>query len=511
MDYPRGVSASALRCGEPFQPDHKRVNGRRMPVAFKARKKETATRYKVQSLSAALLCAAFACVTIENTKTGSRIVTFDSKLVISKDRSIAVSEKIEIANGTGFFDHGFHRRLKVGPARKERPKAGSFEFIHGKVDGQDAQLQTQRQNDVLDIGVSIDGKEWTHGNHIVELSYVAKNQFVIYSDFEDLNENISGEWEVPIEKAIVEMDFPDGMPPRTSFSAGTDSDSHFQFDCVQTNLPSGVRFETSHPIPPNQRLFISVRFMGRGYFASPDEKRNSLRSFIATHLLLVVIVVGFVIFTVVAYVLAPAGVPENDAAPRWIQKLLIVALPGTAALALRLMYEQTVMTWQDGEQMVGFSLAHAYFFLFLPMLLSVFLGCIGVLAVLSISLARWLRGLPTPKWNWLAAFALCICIGLMSVPYEVWMDTTIRLLGSGRHGESLLMTAAADGKLPLAKVLVEHGVSANTTAGGSTALDVACESRSVGVARLLLANGADINRAPNCANIPSLADTGGRQ
>jgi hypothetical protein len=480
-----------------------------MPVAFEV-KKETATRYEVQSLFVALLCGASACVTIANAETGSRILTFDSKLVISRDRTIAVTERIEIANDTGFFDHGFHRRLWVRPASWERPKAGAFEFIRAKVDGQDAPPQRQQQNDILDIGVSPDGKGWTRGNHVVELSYVAKNQFAIYSNFEDLNKNISGEWTVPIEKAIVEIDFSDGMPPRTSFSADTGSDSNFQFDCIQTNLPSGVKFETSHPIPPNQRLFISARFMGRGYFASPDDKKNGLRAFVTNHLLLVVIVVGFVIFTVVAYALTPAGAPENDVAPRWIQQLFIVALPGTAALALRLIYEQTLMTWQDGEPMVGFSLTHAYFFFFLPMLLSVFLGCIGVLAVLSVSLARWLRGRPTPQWNWLAVITLCLCIGLMSVPYEVWMATTIRFLGSGRHGESLLMMAAADGKLQLAKVLIEHGISANTTAGGSTALDVACSSRSVEVASLLLANGADISRAPNCANIPSLAGIDGR-
>jgi hypothetical protein len=258
-------------------------------------------------------------------------------------------------------------------------------------------------------------------------------------------------------------------------------------------------------------LGLACWFMGRSYFTSPDDKRSGLHAFIATHWWLVVIVVGFVIFTVVAYAVAPAGAPDNDAPPHWIQQLVIVALPGTATLALRLIYEQTVMTWQDGEQMVGFSLAHAYFFLFIPMLLSVFLGCIGVLAVLSVSLARWMRHLPTPKWNWLAVVAVCICIGLMSVPYEVWMVTTIRLLGSGRHGESLLMKAAFDGRLPLAKVLVERGVSPNTTEGGSTALDVACSSRSVEVAKLLLANGADYSRAPNCANVPSLAGTDGRQ
>src|SRR5439155_24200566 len=73
--------------------------------------------------------------------------------------------------------------------------------------------------------------------------------------------------------------------------------------------------------------------------------------------------------------------------------------------------------------------------------------------------------------------------------YDVWMTTTIRLAGPGPHGASFLMLAAADGKLPLAKTLIAKGVSPNTMAGGSTALDVACSSRNLDVAKFLLQKG----------------------
>jgi len=81
------------------------------------------------------------------------------------------------------------------------------------------------------------------------------------------------------------------------------------------------------------------------------------------------------------------------------------------------------------------------------------------------------------------------------------MTTTIRLAGPGPHGASFLMLAAADGKLPLAKTLIAKGVSPNTMAGGSTALDVACSSRNLDVAKFLLQKGAEISRAPDCTNV----------
>jgi len=152
----------------------------------------------------------------------------------------------------------------LGEAEMDRPRPGTIESIRAKVDGRDAQVTTE-QADTFYIGVP---GSWSRGNHIIELSYTAKNQFSVYDSFEDLNENITGEWSVPIEKAVIELSFPAGVPPRLSISADSGSDSSIQFDCVRTELPLGIRFETTHPIPPKDRLFISVRFMQKGYFAS---------------------------------------------------------------------------------------------------------------------------------------------------------------------------------------------------------------------------------------------------
>jgi len=72
------------------------------------------------------------------------------------------------------------------------------------------------------------------------------------------------------------------------------------------------------------------------------------------------------------------------------------------------------------------------------------------------------------------------------------------------------MMAAADGKLPLAKALIAKGVSPNTMAGGSTALDVACSSRNLDVAKFLLQQGAEFSRAPSCANLSLPSHGSGR-
>jgi len=386
----------------------------------------------------------------------------------------------------------------LGEAEMDRPRPGTIESIRAKVDGRDAQVTTE-QADTFYIGVP---GSWSRGNHIIELSYTAKNQFSVYDSFEDLNENITGEWSVPIEKAVIELSFPAGVPPRLSISADSGSDLSIQFDCVRTELPLGVRFETTHPIPPKDRLFISVRFMQKGYFAS-DAAEGGLHATFEKLLRspAMWIFATLLVFTAVAYLLAPKGMPTHNAAPRWIRILVLASLPGTTAFALRLIYEQTIMTWREGEQMVGFALSHAYVLFFLPMILSFALAHVALALLFLVTFARWLRRFPTPKWNWLSVVALLVCTALVYVPYDFWILTTVRFAGPGSHGTSLLMMAAADDKLPLAKALIAEGVSPKTMAGGGTALEVACSSRNLDVAEFLLQHGAEISRAPSCDNL----------
>ena len=63
------------------------------------------------------------------------------------------------------------------------------------------------------------------------------------------------------------------------------------------------------------------------------------------------------------------------------------------------------------------------------------------------------------------------------------------------------MIAAVDGRLALAKALVESGVSPNTSGGGSTALEMACRGGRINVAEYLLSQGAKIRNAPSCEGV----------
>ena len=89
--------------------------------------------------------------------------------------------------------------------------------------------------------------------------------------------------------------------------------------------------------------------------------------------------------------------------PGWLQATGWYALPGMIVLVSRVVYEQTALTWRDGVQMVGFSLAHSHTVLLMWMVLSLILAIIYLLGVAAISACRLFRGELLPSSRMLAA------------------------------------------------------------------------------------------------------------
>lgn len=201
----------------------------------------------------------FLCVGIVKAQPTDRILDFESRITIDRDRTMHVQERFEIGNDTGLFDSGFHRRFWIKRASPQRVKPGSFESVDAKVDGDPALFSTTEDGGVFDIRIATETGTLSRGNHLIQLSYTAKHQFAIYKNYEDLNHDISGEWPVSIEKATAELRFPEELPKEAGISADTGTESQFQFDCVRTDSLAGVKFETTHSLSPGNRLFISDR------------------------------------------------------------------------------------------------------------------------------------------------------------------------------------------------------------------------------------------------------------
>jgi hypothetical protein len=94
-----------------------------------------------------------------------------------------------------------------------------------------------------------------------------------------------------------------------------------------------------------------------------------------------------------------------------------LALAASAPLYVRILWEQTALTWQRGPQMIGFSLAHQH----PEILLLGLVGYVGMLAWLVAAgvSALWRRSLP--KGVQLAYLIITVVAVLIAlVPYHIW-------------------------------------------------------------------------------------------
>jgi hypothetical protein len=165
---------------------------------------------------------------------------------------------------------------------------------------------------------------------------------------------------------------------------------------------------------------------------------------------------------------------------------------GTVTFVGRLIWEQTVWTWERGPQMIGFSLAHGagVFLFFFPILLFIWTAVITVLTV-------WQRikkrNISSARWAALGAIVLLFVLG--SLPEGIWERAFIEKMAASPHAGDLMLYASFRGDLAVVEGLVSHGVSPNARdrAYWETAAHGAAAKGDVRMLRYLLSKGADLN------------------
>jgi hypothetical protein len=187
--------------------------------------------------------------------------------------------------------------------------------------------------------------------------------------------------------------------------------------------------------------------------------------------------------------------------PLWVRATGAIFFVGAAMLFARLIWEETVWTWERGPQMVGFSLAHgsgAVLLLF-PVLL--FVWTIVVLALSVWSLIRR-RQVSRTQWAGIGVSVLLLLLG--SLPEGFWQRAFISRMAASQHSGDLLFYAACRGDLGTVQGLLTRGVPVNGTdrAYWKTALHCAASGGDTRILRYLVAKGANVNAVDRAGDSP---------
>jgi hypothetical protein len=176
-----------------------------------------------------------------------------------------------------------------------------------------------------------------------------------------------------------------------------------------------------------------------------------------------------------------------------------LALPGALIAVTRLFYEQGLLTWRQGPQMVGFSLIHVHPGLFAFMLGSILLAHIYLLLACAAVLWRASTKKSTSALSWLQIAVAIACVGVFYIPYSAWQVAVIKFGGSNGNAREYMSMASALGEKHVVRAVLEEGISPDIkNRNGQTALDVACAANKTEMVAYLLSKGANRDLAPHC-------------
>jgi ankyrin repeat protein len=195
-----------------------------------------------------------------------------------------------------------------------------------------------------------------------------------------------------------------------------------------------------------------------------------------------------------------SAAPTTARVSRRLWIFAIVALALNAALAARLVWEQTALTWQQGPQMIGFSLVHGPW---APIILAPFLLLILGVWVLVLLVDGLLRGRrPSRSLVALGAATLLVAAAIFT-PDDVWQSVFATRLMHGPHAGEFLTGAAASGHRRTVLRFLAHGATIGVTDRDSTtALHAAAAGNQPEMIDLLLARGAAIDAIDRCGDSP---------
>ena len=179
---------------------------------------------------------------------------------------------------------------------------------------------------------------------------------------------------------------------------------------------------------------------------------------------------------------------------------LLLAL--AAIFVGRIVYEETVLTWKYGPQMIGFAIVHAMPLVLLAGLIGLVGGLLWTLASLVLLHRRQFR---IPLFDWLPMLLLLVFGVMLLIPYETWEELMVRTLGRSPYAGEFLVQAAAQDKRNFVVLLLREGYDVNyQTRGGSTPLSGASVEGHQEMVSFLISKGADVNRKDGLAGESAL-------
>jgi hypothetical protein len=171
----------------------------------------------------------------------------------------------------------------------------------------------------------------------------------------------------------------------------------------------------------------------------------------------------------------------------------------TGLLACGIVWEETFLSLERGPQMIGFSLVHGPFAIFLlaPLLLMFWL----IPATIAIAASFW-REKTLSRGFWATVVLALAAIGFLILPPAFWQYVLIERFAKSPHAVEFMTEDAAEGYTRTVGAYLDHGISVDARGRYGTAATAAAVGGRVEVLKLLKSRGANLNATDSAGHSP---------
>src|ERR1700686_4857878 len=204
----------------------------------------------------ALIVISLACAAVASAKE-LRIENFDSHVVVSRDGTINVTEKIE-AHFIGSPWHGLYRSIPIEYVTPQGLNYTLFLSVKNVTDanGHPLKFDASRVRHYRKLKIYIPDAD--DSVQTISIEYTISDAIKFFEDHDELYWNVTGdEWDVPIQSAHAKIILPDGSSNirATAFtgmygSRARDAEINVAANCVEV--------QTTAPLPYQAGLTVAV-------------------------------------------------------------------------------------------------------------------------------------------------------------------------------------------------------------------------------------------------------------
>jgi uncharacterized membrane protein YgcG len=203
-----------------------------------------------------------------------RILDYRSDIEVRPDRSMLVTETIEVVSAAERIRHGIYRDFPTRYTdRFGNHYLVGFRFIGATRDGEPETARVEDLSNGKRIYLGRSDLLLAPGEHTYTISYTTDRQLGFFTDHDELFWNVTGNgWIFPIEHASATVHLPRIAPDQVKLGGYTGPQGSMSSDLTYSAERDGTfDFESEHALPPYNGLTIRLDFP-KGHFPPPTSE-----------------------------------------------------------------------------------------------------------------------------------------------------------------------------------------------------------------------------------------------